>query len=407
MDAMPLQGTRVIDFTQGIAGPVAAMLLGDLGADVIKVEPRRGDWIRSVGRKVERDMSPTYVSANRNKRGICIELKEPAGLEIARALVRGADIVVESFRPGVMERFGLGCEALRGRQPGLIYASVTGYGRSGPYVELPGSDSVIQAMGGIMSLNGQDGGEPLRFGMFLVDVITGMTAYQGVLAALLAKARTGHGQRVETSLLDAITAFQAAPLSEYLMHGMLPERNGNVNSFVAPSGVFRTRDAYLMFTVLGHQWSKGCKALELGELEHDPRFTSNASRLKHRDELLGIVRERMGRHSTEEWLRVLRGHDILCAPIQDYAQLVEDPQVLANGLLGSQDHPRFGPLPLVRNPVRWSGMEPAYTPPPMLGEHTRQVLGDDLGYSAAQVDALIAAQVAFAHGDGRDGAEVA
>jgi crotonobetainyl-CoA:carnitine CoA-transferase CaiB-like acyl-CoA transferase len=407
MEALPLQGVRVVDFAQGVAGPICAMLLADLGADVIKIEPERGDWIRSVGRKVERDMSPTYVSMNRNKRGICLDLKQARGIEIARRLAQGAEIVVESFRPGVMERFGLGFEALHAQHPGLVYASVTGFGRTGPYTELPGADSVIQAMGGIMSLNGENGGDPLRFGMFMVDMITGMTAYQGVLAALLAKARTGRGQRVDVSLLDAILSFQAPPLSEYLMYGLLPERNGNVNSYVAPSGVFRTRDAYLMFTVLGHQWEKGCKALELGELQHDPRFETNSKRLQHREELLVMVRERMQRHTTAEWLERLRAHDILCAPINDYRQLVDDPQVLANRMLATLQHPLFGPLPLVRHPVRFGAMEPAYTPPPMLGEHTRAVLTEELGYGPAEVDALVAAGVAHELKAGVGDAEVA
>jgi crotonobetainyl-CoA:carnitine CoA-transferase CaiB-like acyl-CoA transferase len=407
MDAPALQGLRVVDFTQGVAGPLAAMLLADLGADVIKIEPRRGDWIRSVGRKVEQDMSPTYVSVNRSKRAVCIELKEARGLEAARALVARADVLVESFRPGVMERFGLGYDALHAAQPGLIYASVTGYGRSGPYVNLPGADSVIQAMGGIMSLNGEGGGEPLRFGMFMVDMITGMTAYQGMLAALLAKARSGRGQRVDVSLLDAILAFQASPLSEYLMHGLLPERNGNVNSFVAPAGVVRTRDSFLMFTVLGHQWEKACAAFELGDLRHDPRYASNAGRLAHREELLGIVREKMLRHTTAEWLEKLRGHDILCAPIQDYGQLVADPQVLANRMLDTLRHPVLGALPLVRHPVRFSAMEPAYGPPPMLGEHTRQVLRDELGYAPADVEALLASGAAYAGPAGSGGADAA
>ena len=394
MDALPLQGLRVLDFTQGVAGPNAAMLLADLGADVIKVEPKRGDWIRSVGRKVEHAMSPTYVSMNRNKRGLCIEMKDPRGLKAVQALAARADVIVESFRPGVMERFGLGYDALARSRPGLIYASVTGFGRSGPYVELPGSDSVIQAMGGIMSLNGVDNGEPLRFGMFMVDVLTGMTAHQGILAALLAKAQSGRGQRVDVSLLDAVLAFQAAPLSEYLMYGALPERNGNVNSFVAPAGVFRTRDSFLMFTVLEQQWSQCCKALELGALEHDPRFRRNADRLQHRAELLGIVREKMSRRTTAQWLELMREADILCAPINEYPQLVQDPQVLANAMLQSLVHPRLGPLPLVRNPVRFGAMEPRYAPPPMLGEHTRQVLTAELGYSEAEADALIAAGVA-------------
>jgi crotonobetainyl-CoA:carnitine CoA-transferase CaiB-like acyl-CoA transferase len=393
MEPLPLQGMRVVDFTQGVAGPLAAMLLADLGADVIKVEPRRGDWIRNVGRKAEHSMSPTYVSMNRNKRGLCIEMKDPRGLAAVQALARKADIVVESFRPGVMERFELGYAQLSAERPGLVYASVTGFGRSGPYVELPGSDSVIQAMGGVMSLNGEGGGEPLRFGMFMVDTITGMTAYQGLLAALLAKGRSGKGQRIDVSLLDAILAFQAPPLTEYLMYGLLPERNGNVNSFVAPSGVFQTRDSYLMFTCLDHQWDKCCAALELGELERDPRFVSNKQRMAHREALLEVVRGRLATRTTEEWLALLRGYDILCAPINEYDRVVEDPQVVANRILDSLPHPLFGSLPLVRHPVHYGAMQPPYANPPQLGEHSRQVLTAELGYSSAQVDALIAADV--------------
>lgn len=395
MQDLPLTGLRVVDFSQGVAGPIAAMLLGDLGAEVIKIEPRRGDWIRNVGRKVEQGMSPTYVSMNRNKRGIAVELKDPAGHAVARELVRGAEVVVESFRPGVMERFGLGYDDLHGEQPGLIYASVTGFGREGPYMELPGSDSVLQAMGGIMSINGEGGGEPLRFGMFMVDVLTGMTAYQGLLAALLAKGRSGRGQRVDVSLLDAVLHFQSPLITEYLMYGDLPERNGNVNSFVAPSGVFRTKDSYLMFTVLDQQWSKGCQALGLEALENDPRYRTNADRLTHRDDLLADVRRVMATRTTEEWLGILRGADILCAPIQDYAQIVKDPQVLFNRVLAEQQHPAFGAFPLVRFPVRFGDMQVDYTPPPALGEHTRAVLTGTLGYPAERVDALVAAGAVF------------
>ncbi len=402
---LPLQGLRVADLSQGVAGPIAGMLLADLGATVVKVEPRRGDWIRSVGRRVEHNMSPTYVAMNRNKRAICVEMKDPRGLQAVTELARGCDLVLESFRPGVMERFGLGYEALRAENPGLVYASVSGFGREGPYVELPGSDSVIQAMGGIMSINGEGGGEPLRFGMFMVDMLTGMTAYQGILAALLAKANGGEGQRVETSLLDAVLAFQAPPLTEYLMYGLLPERNGNVNSFVAPAGVFRTKDSYIMFTVLDTFWAKACKALAIEHLQADPRFATNDVRLQHREELLEIVRAKLAERTTDEWLALLREHDILCAPINDYERLVEDPQVVANDVLQTLQHPFFGAaFPLVRNPVTFGGMELTYTPPPALGEHTREVLGEVLGYDAARLDALADAGVIHAQAPPTPGA---
>ena len=393
MAELPLKGIRVADFSQGVAGPIAAMLMGDLGADVIKVEPRRGDWIRSVGRKVEQAMSPTYLSMNRNKRGIAVDMKDERGIAALRKLAVESDIVVESFRPGVMERFELGYEHLRAANPGVVYASVTGYGRDGPYVDLPGADSVIQAMGGIMSINGQDGGDPLRFGMFMVDMITGNTAYQGVLGALLGKMKSGEGSHVHTNLLDAIMAFQAPPITEYLLYGLMPERNGNVNSYVAPSGVFKTADSFLMFTALEQHWPACCEALGLESLRDDPRFAVNADRLTHRDELLVLVREKLAVRTTAEWLTLFRHHDILCAPINDYATLVNDPQVGVNALLRTMEHSTFGPVPFVANPVRYEGLEMSYTPPPALGEHTREVFEKDLGYAPAQVNELLAAEV--------------
>ncbi len=406
---LPLEGLTVADFSQGVAGPLAAMQLGDLGARVVKVEPLRGDWIRNVGRKVEHGMSPTYISMNRNKVGVSIDMKDPRGMEAVNRLVAESEVLVESFRPGVMERFGLAYETLRTAQPGLVYASVTGYGQSGPYVELPGADSIIQAMGGIMSINGEEGGGPLRFGMFMVDMITGMTANQGILAALLGKGRHGHegqGQHVQVSLLDAILAFQAPPITEYLMYGQMPERNGNVNSYVAPSGVFRTQDSFLMFTVLDHQWEKGTRALELEHIRDDPRFVTNEVRLTHRDALLVIVREKLAARTTADWLTVLRQHDILCAPIQDYEALVRDPQVLHNAILMSFPQHLFGELPMVGSPVRFGAHDLEYTPPPSVGEHTREVFEGDLGYAPAEVDALLAAGVISAAGEAPSGGAV-
>lgn len=407
---LPLEGLTVADFSQGVAGPLAAMQLGDLGARVVKVEPLRGDWIRNVGRKVEHGMSPTYISMNRNKVGVSIDMKDPRGMEAVQRLVAASEVLVESFRPGVMKRFGLAYETLRAAQPGLVYASVTGYGQSGPYVDLPGADSVIQAMGGIMSINGEKGGDPLRFGMFMVDMITGMTANQGILAALLGKWRPGNenrpdgqGQHIQVSLLDAILAFQAPPITEYLMYGQMPERNGNVNSYVAPSGVFRTKDSFLMFTVLDHQWEKGTRALELEHIRDDPRFVTNETRLTHRDELLLIVREKLAAHTTGEWLAKLRKDDILCAPIQDYETLVRDPQVLHNAVLKFMPQPLFGELPMVGSPVRYGAHNLEYTPPPTVGEHTREVFEGDLGYTPAEVDALVAAGVISAAGETASG----
>ena len=400
MNGLPLQGLRVADFSQGIAGPYCAMLLGDLGAEVIKLEPPRGDWIRVLGRKVEGNNSPLYIAMNRNKKSLCLEMKHPEGLAMAREVVAKSQIIVESFRPGVMGRFGLDYHTVHAAQPDLVYVSITGFGPEGPYVELPGSDSVLQAMGGIMALNGEGGGEPLRVGMFMVDLLTGMTGYQGALAALLARGVAhpggGLGQLVETSLLDAIVAFQAPLLAEYRMYGLEPERNGNVNSFVAPSGVFKTRDGYILMTALNHQWEKCCQALERPDLLREERFASNESRLAHREALLEILRPILTGRTTAEWLERFRAGDLLCAPINMYPDLVADPQVAVNDLLCETPHPVLGNLPGVRNPVRFSGMKLPTAPPPMLGEHSRLVASELLGRTTAQVDALIGEGVLIA-----------
>lgn len=390
MSTAPLKGLRVADFTQGVAGPYSAMLLGDLGAEVIKVEPLRGDWCRAVGRRIEHGMSPSFISLNRNKKSLCLDLKSAEGRKAALRLAQSSQMLVESFRPGVMQRFGLEYQALAVDNPALIYGSITGFGQEGPYADRPATDAILQALSGIMSINGEQDGDPLRFGMFIVDMVTGLTANQALLAALLSKATSGAGQHVKVSLLDSIVAFQASPITEFLMYGHQQERQGNVNAFVQPSGVFKTRDSHLVLAVLDHQWENFCQAMNWPELIHDPRYDSNPKRMANRNELLARIAPEFSARSTQECLELLQPHDVICGPIQDYRDLSEDPQVVANNLLGSQNHPVMGKLPVVRHAAQFGAFEPELAPAPMLGEHSLQILRDTLDYSEAEAESLIA-----------------
>ena len=395
MTALPLQGLRVLDFGQGVAGPYCAQLLGDHGADVIKVEPPRGDWCRTLGVQAAPGLTGAYVSVNRNKRGLCLDLKQPEAVAIARALALKADVLLESFRPGVMERLGLGYDALRQESPKLIYCDVTGFGASGPNVDLPATDSTMQAYGGLMSINGERDGDPLRVGNVVSDMLAGANAFGGVLLALLARGVSGAGRRVSVSLLDSIVAFQAPTISEYLMTGKVPRRLGNQHPLSAAAGVYRTRDGAISFTVMERKWARFCEGLAIDVLARDVRFATTDSRQANRDALRGILAPVFVAKSTAEWLAILRGLDLQCAPINDYPALLQDPQVAHNGLLQSIEGGAGPDLPLLRTPVRLEGEPPRLARPPRKGEHTRDVLAEDLGYSPARVDAAIAGGAAI------------
>jgi crotonobetainyl-CoA:carnitine CoA-transferase CaiB-like acyl-CoA transferase len=265
----PLQGLRVADFTQGAAGPYCAMLLGDYGADVIKVEPPRGDWGRTMGTSVGPDNGTTYLSVNRNKRSLCLDMKDDRGRAVAARLAGRSDIVVESFRPGVMDRLGLGYETLAADNPRLIYCSISGYGQDGPNAGLPAGDSTMQAYGGLMSVIGEPGRQPLRVGNVVSDMLTGMNAFQGVMMALLTLEKTGKGRRVALNLMDSLMAFLAPPLTEYMVTGNLPDRIGNAHPLLGPSGAMQTADGHIVVTVLDHQWPAFCERLGIEAAQAD------------------------------------------------------------------------------------------------------------------------------------------
>ena len=391
--SLPLAGVAVLDFGQGVAGPYCGQLLADQGAAVIKVEPPRGDWAREMGARDARGLSGTFASVNRNKRGLCLDMKQAEARAVARRLALQSDVVLESFRPGVMERLGLGCDDLRRENPRLVYCAVTGFGESGPNVGLPAGDSTMQAYGGLMSIVGERDGAPLRVGNVVSDMLAGMNAYSGVLLALLRRTATCEGARIGVSLLDSLVAFQAPPLTEYLLTGELPRRQGNEHPLIAPSGAVRTRDGHIVYTVLDHQWQRFCDGLGLAAVAADARFATSAARQKNRADLAETLSPAFLARSSAEWLVHLRALDILCSPINDYAALREDAQVRHNGLIGSA-----GGVPSIRNPVRLGG-EAAHPPhiphiphraPPACGEHTRDILAAELRMTSADIERLVA-----------------
>lgn len=391
--SLPLEGIRVLDFGQGVAGPYCGQLLGDQGAGVIKVEPLRGDWSRTMGVQDGTGLTGTFVAVNRNKRGFCVDLRQPDGLEVVRRLALRCDVLVESFRPGVMDRLGLGRDSLREKNPGLIYCSVSGFGDSGPNADLPAGDSIMQAYGGLMSIIGERNGDPLRVGNVVSDMLAGANAFSGVLLALIARRDSGSGEAVKVSLLDSIVAFQGPPLTEFLLTGTPPRRLGNEHPLIAPSGSTRTADGRINYTVFDHQWRDFCSRMGLAALADDRRFADTGSRQKNRDALNTELQAIFVTRTSAEWLRQLREMDVLCAPINDYTALVEDPQVRHNGLVTSVADPTSREIPMLRNPVRVGAASPGYSVPPRLGEHTREILMGEMGLGGERVEQLIAAGI--------------
>jgi crotonobetainyl-CoA:carnitine CoA-transferase CaiB-like acyl-CoA transferase len=369
------------------------MLLGDYGTDVIKVEPPRGDWGRTMGTSVGPDNGTTYLSVNRNKRSLCLDMKDDRGRAVAARLAGRSDIVVESFRPGVMDRLGLGYETLAADNPRLIYCSISGYGQDGPNAGLPAGDSTMQAYGGLMSVIGEPGRQPLRVGNVVSDMLTGMNAFQGVMMALLTLEKTGKGRRVALNLMDSLMAFLAPPLTEYMVTGNVPDRIGNAHPLLGPSGAMQTADGHIVVTVLDHQWPAFCERLGIEAAQADPRFATSPLRVENRAALEAILAPVFAEKTSADWLALLRALDIPCAPINDFTALRDDPQVRHNQTLGSADHPTRGPIPMVRNPVRIDGIETACEAPPVLGEHGREILLGELGYNESEADALIEAGV--------------
>jgi len=397
-----LDGLRVIDFSRVLAGPWATQTLADLGADVIKIEhPEGGDDTRKWGPPFLSAPDGTPLSdaayfgaANRNKKSVAIDIAMPEGQDLARRLVRNADVVVENFKVGGLARYGLDYASLKEIKPDLVYCSITGFGQDGPRASEAGYDLLIQGMGGLMSVTGHpdgaQGGGPLKVGVAMVDVVTGLYAATAILAALRHRDRSGVGQRIDLALLDSVIAALANQSHAFLTTAQVPPRLGNAHPSIVPYESFASSDGHFILAVGNDgQFRKLCDAVDRPALADDARFSTNAARVAHREELLPILRELFRTRSTSDWISRFAADGIPCGPINSLAQAFEDPQVRHRGVAGKIPHAQAGEVAMVASPIRMSRSPATYrSGPPLLGEHTATVLAEILRLDEAAIAKL-------------------
>ncbi len=397
-----LSNIRVLDLSRVLAGPWASQVLGDLGADILKVErPGAGDDTRLWGPPFLKDPQgqPTgesayYLCTNRNKRSLAIDMALPAGQALIRALAMQCDVVIENFKVGGLKAYGLDAESLRALNPRLIYCSITGFGQTGPYAHRAGYDFLIQGMGGLMSVTGrgddQPGAGPMKVGVALTDIMTGLYASTAILAALQARHTTGEGQHIDLALLDVQVASLANQGMNYLYSGQLPRRMGNAHPNTVPYQDFPTADGHMILAIGNDgQFAKFCDAAGCSEWASDARFATNAARVTHRQTLIPLIQAVTQKRNTHAWVSMLENVGVPCGPIHTVDQVYQDPQVQARQMTFDMHHPTAGPIPLVANPIRMSQTPVDYRhAPPMLGQHTREVLSEVLGMTEDSLNDL-------------------
>jgi len=384
-----LDGLTVLDLTQIGAGPTCTMMLADMGARVIKVEARGGEIGRTLGPGWIGEDAALFQGFNRNKLGVSIDLKADEGKAVLRTLMAQADVFIESMRPGVMHRLGLGYEDVRENLPDLVYCSISAYGQTGPYAQRAGVDGVLQADSGLMGLIGIEGCEPCKVQAPVVDVTTGYIAAMAVMAKLIQRGRDGAGGHLDVSLMNSAMALQQSSLSNYFADGVLPIRVGSAAPYSAPNQAFPTKDGWIMIAAYSPQrWATFCELIGRQDIACDDRFATSPLRVEHREEMVAVVSEALRQHNTQHWLDLFEPADILCSRVSTYDDLVRHPQVLASGMLTSVEHPVHGTLRMPGFPVNSEQSNAArHEPAPRCGQHTRLVLRD-AGYSDAQIDAL-------------------
>jgi formyl-CoA transferase/CoA:oxalate CoA-transferase len=373
-----------------MSGPYCTLMLADMGARVIKIEhPARGDDTRVWGPPFVGGESVYFLSVNRNKESLTLDFKQPEGRAILESLLARADVLVENFRPGTLGAVGLDYPAMATRFPGLVYASISGYGHTGPLRHLPGYDAVSQAEGGLMSITGDVTGAPFRLGLPIVDLVAGLFATQGILLALLERKTTGKGRHVDISMLDSVAGLLTYQAANYFATGENPPRMGNAHASIVPYGTFDVRDGQLMLAIGNDdQWGRFCRVARIDNLAGDARFATNPQRVAHRDALLSILAPVLKSRDRDDWTRHLREAGVPCGAVRTIGEAVADPQLAARGMITTLEHPTSGALRFIGNPVKFAdGDASADTAAPTLGQHTSSILGE-LGMSGAKIDDL-------------------
>jgi crotonobetainyl-CoA:carnitine CoA-transferase CaiB-like acyl-CoA transferase len=384
---LPLEKLSVLDVSQIMAGPFCCQLLGDMGADVIKVEPVGGDQARhTLGFRMKGEDTAAFLAVNRNKKSVTLNLKEAEGKRIFFELVRNADVLVENFRPGVTEKLGIDYSTLEEVNPRLIYASISGFGQTGPYARRPGYDLIAQAMSGVMSVTGEPGGPPAKCGIPIADLSAGLYCAFGIMCAYVAREETGRGQHIDTSLLEGALALSIWETAEFWATGAVPQPLGSAHRLSAPYQALRTRDGYL--TVGGNNqqfWNSLCKVIGRPDLANDERFATNQARLANLDELVTELESALKERDTDEWTQALQAEGVPVGPINDYRKVLEDPQTHARDMVAEIEHPVEGTMRSLGIPLKFSQTPGRIArPAPLRGEHTEETL-EGLGYSKADV----------------------
>ena len=388
--AKALEGIKVLDLSRALAGPYCTMMLADMGAEVIKLEmPGRGDDSRSWGPPFVEGESAYFMSINRNKKSITLNMKSDKSTEIIHKLIKQSDVLVENFRPGAMERLGLGYERVKEMNPRIIYCSISGFGQDGPYRMLPGFDQVLQGMGGLMSITGELGGPPIKVGVAIADISGGMFASNGILVALYNREKTGKGQMVDVSLLDSQVAWLTYRAGAYFASGEVPQPMGSGHPVIVPYQAFKAKDVFINIAVGNDQlWERFCKAVGLENVMNDPKFATNAKRVENREEIVKIISDLIVTRDGEEWLKILTDAGIPCGPIYTVDKIFADPQVLHREMVKELDHPKAGKIKVTGIPIKLSDTPgEVETAPPVLGQHTQEVL-TELGYSDQDLEKL-------------------
>jgi crotonobetainyl-CoA:carnitine CoA-transferase CaiB-like acyl-CoA transferase len=386
----PLAGTVVIDFTRVLSGPYCSMLLADMGARVIKVEqPGKGDDTRAWGPPFVHGESAYFLSINRNKESITLDLKRREAQEVLDRLLAKADVLVENFRPGTMDRMGIGYERVSAHQPRLVYCSISGFGQTGPRRDLPGYDAVVQAEGGLMSITGDADGPPYRLGVAISDIVAGIFASHGIVLALLARERTGRGQLVDVGMLDSTVALLTYQAGIFFATGTSPGRLGNRHPTIAPYETYTARDGDFVIAVGNdEQWRRFCSAVGLDGLASDPRFETNRDRVTRYDELRPLLAARLLERPRAQWLEALTAAGVPCGSVRDVGEVLGDPQLAARDMIAHLEHAAAGAIRTLGVPIKLSDTPGAVrTPPPQLGEHTDAVLRD-LGFAVEEIARL-------------------